>query len=456
MKISNQIEKQRIFYQTGKTKSVEYRRKALIHLKFCLKEWEDKLMAALKADLGKSDFESYMSEIGMLHDELNYMIKNIEKLSSRKRVRTPLAQFQGISYRYPEPYGVVLVMSPWNYPLLLTLGPVVAALAAGNTVIIKPSEYAPHTSRVIYKMIKTSFPEKLLCVIEGGREVSKALLEQRFDSIFFTGGEAVGKIVLKKAARYMTPVTLELGGKSPCIIDDTANLKLAARRIVFGKFLNVGQTCVAPDYLLVEKSVKNELLLYIEAEIIRQYGTDPLANPDYGIIINEKHYQRLKKLLQSGTAVIGGEAEDEKRRIAPTVLADISLNSPIMQEEIFGPLLPVITYEKRAECFQIIGQNPTPLALYLFTKSRSMKAAVLKNITFGGGCINDTIIHLASTHLGFGGVGTSGMGSYHGKYGFDTFTHYKSIVEKMNWIDLPMRYQPYKKWKEKLVRFFMP
>jgi aldehyde dehydrogenase (NAD+) len=391
----------------------------------------------------------------MVLGELSYMISHLRGYMGNQRVRTPLAQFHSKSFRSPEPYGVVLVMSPWNYPFMLALEPAIGAIAAGNCVVIKPSAYAPATSAVIAKLIRECFAPHFVAVVEGGRAENTRLLEQRFDFIFFTGSVKVGKLVMEKASRHLTPVCLELGGKSPCIVDQTANLKLAAKRIVFGKYLNLGQTCVAPDYLFVHEDVKEQLLAEIEKCITRQFGSDPLANQDYGRIVNQKHFDRLLGLMEGEQIRIGGRADATSLRIAPTVLDGITPSSPIMQEEIFGPILPVMTFHDLSEVITYVNRHEKPLALYLFTRSKKAERRVLASCSFGGGCINDTIIHLATSAMGFGGVGGSGMGSYHGRDSFELFTHRRSIVKKYNWIDLPFRYQPYSWWKSALVRMFL-
>lgn len=448
------LNSQRAYFKTGATRSVAARKSALEALRNNIREMEYDILEALKTDLGKSAPEGYMSEVGLVLEEIGYMLKHVKALAKEKRVRTPLVQFYARSYVKPCPYGNVLIMSPWNYPFLLTMAPLVDALAAGNTAILKPGNASAATSGIMAELVAKTFPPQLVSVVEGGREANSQLLEEKFDYIFFTGGKTVGRLVMEKAARHLTPVSLELGGKSPCVVDETANLPLAAKRIVFGKFLNLGQTCVAPDYLLVHRSVKEELLAHIETAIRAQFGSAPLSNPDYGNIINEKHFQRLVGLLQGEHARIGGKYDD-CRRIEPTVLTDVSMESPVMQEEIFGPVLPVLEFDAIEEAIEMIEMHPTPLALYVFTQKKSMKDKMTAEVAFGGGCVNDTIIHLASTYMGFGGVGESGMGAYHGKAGFDTFTHYKSMVDKKTWIDLPFRYAPYAKWKTKIVRAFV-
>lgn len=446
---------QRAFFATEKTRTAAWRRHALKTLRGAVAAREEELCAALHADLHKSAFEGYMCEVGLVLGEIDYMLKNLARLMRPRRAKTPLAQFSAQSFVVPEPLGVSLVMSPWNYPVLLSLDPLVGAIAAGCCAVVKPSAYAPATSRVLKELLESCFAPEYIAVVEGGRAENEALLEQKFDSVFFTGSVAVGRLVMEKAARWPTPVTLELGGKSPCIIDETADLALAARRLVFGKYLNAGQTCVAPDYVLVQRSVHNELLELVRQEIAEQFGEQPLENPDYGRIVNERHYRRLMGLMQSGRVVCGGEGRAETLQIAPTVLADVSPESPVMQEEIFGPILPVLPCGTPEEAMRFVNARPKPLALYLFTTDRAAERRVLRGCSFGGGCVNDTVIHLATSDMAFGGVGESGIGSYHGKHSFDTFTHYKSIVRKANWIDLGIRYQPYTPENEALLRRFL-
>ncbi len=449
------VKEQREWFAKGKTRSVRWRIGALQTLKRAILKYEDEIHEALKQDLGKSPVEGYMCETGMVLSELSWMIRNLRRLAGEKRVRTPLAQFHAKSFTSPEPYGVVLVMSPWNYPFMLSVEPAIGAIAAGNCVVIKPSAYAPATSHVVAKLMRECFASHFVAVVEGGRAENTSLLAQRFDFIFFTGSVRVGKLVMEQASKNLTPVCLELGGKSPCIVDRTANLRRAASRIVFGKYLNLGQTCVAPDYLFVQEDVKETLLAEIEKCIRRQFGKNPLDNPDYGKIVNEKHFKRLRGLMAGETVRIGGEMREETLQIAPTVLEGITPSSPIMKEEIFGPVLPVMTFHEISEVITYVNRHEKPLALYLFTNSRSTEKKVLNSCSFGGGCINDTIIHLATSAMGFGGVGNSGMGSYHGKASFDLFCHRRSIVKKYNWIDLPIRYQPYTRWKRALLRMFL-
>ena len=441
---------QRQFFATGATLPIAFRMGALKKLRTCLKENESRIAAALQEDLGKSAVESFMCETGLVISELSYMISHLRRFAREHTVWTPLAQTFSRSYRKPCPYGVTLVMSPWNYPVLLTLGPLVSTLAAGNTAVVKPSAYSPATSALLAQLLGELFPSEYVAVITGGRAENEALLDEKFDYIFFTGGKAVGKMVLEKASRYLTPATLELGGKSPCIVDASANLKLAAKRIVFGKYLNCGQTCIAPDYLLIHSSVKDQFLIYLKEEIHRQYD-----HAEIGKIINRKHFHRIMGLMDSAKVIIGGENDPDTLQIRPTVMDNVTWEDAVMQEEIFGPILPILTFETMDEVIDTVNAHDKPLALYLFSGHKNVIRQITTACAYGGGCINDCVIHLATSHLGFGGVGESGMGSYHGKFGFDTFTHYKSIVDKKTWLDLPMRYQPYRKIYDFLIHLFL-
>ena len=455
MDIKELVKTQREFYQTQYTKDINHRIQTLKALRTWILEHQNRIIEALKKDLNKDAAESYMCEIGLVLSELNYQLKHIKKWSRNKYVWTPISQFYGTSFESYEPYGVTLIMSPWNYPFMLSIEPAVGAIAAGNTVIIKPSAYAPNVSHVIKQMVSESCDERYVAVVEGGRAENTELLEQRFDYIFFTGSVNVGKLVMEKASRYLTPVTLELGGKSPCIVDESADLRIAARRIAFGKFLNAGQTCVAVDHVFVHSSIRQAFLAYLQQELQSFFGEDVLANPHYPAIINKKHFTRLRQLMQSGDICIGGQLREETLQIAPTVLENVSLTSAIMQEEIFGPLLPILPYDDLDEVITFIQAQERPLALYLFTSRKAVEQRILHTLSFGGGCINDTIIHLATSQMGFGGVGQSGMGSYHGYESFKTFSHFRSIVKKATWLDLPMRYHPYTKTKETIVRMFL-
>ena len=453
--IKDILQQQNHFFSSGKTIPAEFRLKQLESLKEAMIRHEADLAAALKEDLGKSRMESYMCEIGLTLSELTWMQQHLRSLMRSKRVSTPVAQFAAKSFRSPSPYGTVLIMSPWNYPVLLTLDPLIDAIAAGNTAVVKPSAYAPCTFDVMKTMIEECFPAHYVAVVDGGRAENQALLQQRFDMIFFTGGKTVGREVLRHAAEYLTPVTLELGGKSPCIVDSTAKIRLAAKRIVFGKYLNCGQTCVAPDYILCDKRIRDELITAILAEIEKQFGKEPLKNPNYGKIINEKHFERILGLINGEKLVYGGQSEPESLRIAPTVLNNITWDDAVMGEEIFGPLLPILTFDTLDEALDTVESHPHPLALYFFSEDKAAQKKVLDTCRFGGGCINDTIIHLATSDMPFGGVGESGMGSYHGRVGFETFSHYRSIVDKKTWMDLPIRYQKYTGLKEKMMRMFL-
>lgn len=449
------INEQRAFFYTGAVLDINYRIQALNRLKSCIIKYKSEISESLNKDLGKSDYESYMCEIGLVLSEINYMLKHIRLFSREKTVHTPLAQFHSRSFKKPFPYGVVLIMSPWNYPFFLTIEPLVDAVAAGNTAVIKPSAYSPHTSQIMKKLILECFDEKYVSVITGGRAENTCLLNEHFDYIFFTGSESIGKEVMRLAAEHLTPVTLELGGKSPCIVEKSANIKLAAKRIVFGKYLNCGQTCVAPDYVYCDKKIKDQLIEEIKKQIQKQFGDNAFENKDYGKIINKKHFDRICNLIDKNKVVHGGKSDADKLKIEPTLMDMVTFEDAVMQEEIFGPVLPVLTYDSLNQAIQEINSMPHPLALYLFTNNKEIAKKVTSRCGFGGGCINDCVIHLATSEMGFGGFGESGMGSYHGKEGFQTFSHYKSIVDKKTWIDLPMRYQPYKKLNEKIVHLFL-
>ena len=450
------LESQRAYYQSGATLPVEFRIRMLKTLYDAVKKYDSEINDALRADLGKSDFEGFMCETGLVLSEISYMIRHVRRFARRHIVYTPLAQFASVSYTKPSPYGNTLIMSPWNYPFLLTIDPLADAIAAGNTAVVKPSAYSPATSSVIEKMIGECFPREFVAVVTGGRRENAALLEKKWDFIFFTGSQAVGKEVLRHAAEHLTPTVLELGGKSPCIVDASAKIPLAARRIVFGKYLNCGQTCVAPDYILCERSIKDQLIAEIKKQIEKQFGTRPLANADYGRIVNEKHFARLSGLIDADKVVIGGERNAQTLQIAPTVMDRVTLDDAVMQEEIFGPILPVLTFESLDEVITLVNSRPTPLALYLFSQDKTHIRAVTSRCAFGGGCVNDTILHLATSGMGFGGVGESGMGAYHGREGFNAFSHHKSIVDKKTWMDLPMRYQPYhRRLYGKLLHLFL-
>lgn len=446
------VNNQRDFFCTHATLDVEYRIKYLKRLRECITNHEQDILVALKEDLGKCDMEGYMCEVGLTLAELSCQLKHIRKWTKKKHYKTELTNAIAKSCSIREPYGVVLVMSPWNYPFMLTMEPLIGALAAGNTCVVKPSAYAPATSQAIADIISETFPPEYVVAVQGGREENAALLEQRFDYIFFTGGVTVGKMVMEKAAAHLTPVTLELGGKSPCVVTKDANLKIAAKRIVFGKYLNCGQTCVAPDYLLIDEQIRDEFVELLKKEIMSMYTEKPLNNPDYGKIVNKKHFERLRSLIKDEKIAFGGEAKEETLQIAPTVLIDVTAEDAVMQEEIFGPILPVLTYKNPDEAEAFILEREKPLAFYLFTEDKETQKRFMNHISFGGGCINDTVMHLTSGEMGFGGVGNSGMGSYHGRKSFECFTHEKSILDKATWIDVPLRYQPHKENKWKLIK----
>ena len=450
------LEGQRAFYRSGATVPVEFRIAQLKKLYAAVQKYTTEINDALKADLGKSHYEGFMCESGLVLTEISYLIRHVKRYARAKTVPTPLAQFPSRSFIQAVPYGTVLIMSPWNYPFLLSVEPLADAIAAGNTAIVKPSAYSPATSRVVEKILTECFPQEYVAVVTGGREENTALLDQKFDLIFFTGSQAVGKEVLRHAAEHLTPTVLELGGKSPCIVDSSANIPLAAKRIVFGKYLNCGQTCVAPDYVLCEVSVKDALLTALKQEIRKQYGEDALKNENYGKIINSKHFSRLCSLMDPKKVVHGGAVDPKTQQIAPTLMDKVSREDAIMQEEIFGPILPILTFDSFAEVIGDLKGREKPLALYLFSHNKAHIRTVTRELPYGGGCINDVVIHLATSDLPFGGVGESGMGAYHGKAGFDTFSHRKSIVNKKTWLDLPMRYQPYtSKLYQKLLRLFL-
>lgn len=453
MDIPALINTQRAHVHSGGTRDLDRRRQSLRRLVEAIKSHEQLILDALNADLGKSDFEGYMTEVGMVLDEIKYLVGHLRSWARPRRIRTPLVQFPASSFSVPEPYGVVLVMAPWNYPFQLCLNPLAGAIAAGNAVVLKPSAYAPATSEILTRLLASVFDERDVAVIQGGRKENEELLEQRFDYIFFTGSIHVGKLVMEKAARYLTPVSLELGGKSPAIVDESAQIELAARRITFGKFLNAGQTCIAPDYVLVHESVEEQLIESMRREIERYFPGEDYTN--LPSIVNARHHERLIDLMKDQQIVCGGVGIDGTKKILPTILRGVRFTDPVMQQEIFGPILPVITYTKLDDAISSITDNPKPLACYLFTTRRQIEERWVSEISFGGGCINDTVIHMATPYMGFGGIGESGMGSYHGKASFDTFTHYKGVVKKSNVIDLPFRYHPYDKKKERLVRLFL-
>ncbi|MHB9937119.1 aldehyde dehydrogenase [Clostridium sporogenes] len=442
--IRDMLKKQKSFFEKGYTKDINFRIEALKKLKHNIKMNETNIFKALKIDLNKSEFETFITEIGIVYDEINGAIKNIKKWSKSKKVKTSITNFLASSYIYNEPYGVALIMAPWNYPFQLIMAPLVGAISAGNCVLLKPSELAVETEKIIVKIIKETFSDEYIGVVTGGVKESEALLKEKFDYIFYTGGINVGKIVMRAAAEHLTPMTLELGGKSPCIVDKDANIDLAARRIAWGKFLNAGQTCVAPDYLVVPRNIKEKLISSIENYIIEFFGENAFESEEYPRIINERHFKRLEGYLKEGKIISGGKTDISNLYIEPTIIEGINFKNRIMEEEIFGPIFPVIEFEGMDEVIDIIKNNPKPLALYYFSEDKEKQEFIIKNISFGGGCINDTIMHLSTSTLPFGGVGSSGMGSYHGRTSFETFSHKKSILKKSNLVDIKIRYAPFK------------
>ena len=455
---SKLTEAQKQFFETGRTRDLAFRICQLQLLADAMRKNETVLEEALKKDLGKSAFESYATEIGFVLADIRYTIQNLQKWSAPKRVRTPLYLFPGKSKIQKEPYGSVLILGPYNYPVQLLAEPLVGAIAAGNCAVLKPSELTPHVSEAMYQIVHSTFKEEYIACVEGGVEVNQELLSQKFDYIFFTGSERVGRIVMKAAAENLTPVTLELGGKSPIIIEKTANIKEAARRIAWGKLMNAGQTCVAPDYVLVDESRKQQFLTEMKTAFSHLYGKEIKKNPDFGRIVNEWHMERLQKILEQDAKYLfcGGGADTLQRYIEPAIL-DLGKdqNAASMQEELFGPILPVLSYNKLEDAVRFVNKRAKPLALYLFTKKRSAEKFVLERVSSGGVCVNDTISHLINPDLPFGGVGASGMGQYHGKYSFDTFTHEKSVFYKPADWNLPVCYPPFTKGKMNLVKFFL-
>ncbi|WP_391557039.1 aldehyde dehydrogenase [Robertmurraya sp.] len=447
------ILKQKAFFRSGKTKELSYRIQALEALREAIRKNEQSLFHTLKEDLNKSEFEAYATEIGVVLEEIRFTLKKISDWVKPEKVKTPVSHIGSTSYIYSEPYGVALIIAPWNYPFQLAIAPLMGAIAAGNCAILKPSELTPKTSALLRKIITELFPEEYIAVVEGGVEASQALLAEDVDYIFFTGSVPVGKVIMEAAAKNLTPVTLELGGKSPCIVHHDANLKLAAKRIAWGKFINAGQTCVAPDYLYVHESIRDEFLQEFQLATHELYGEKALKNPDYTRIVSKRHFDRLLPFLNNGDTFMGGASNEETLTIEPTVLTGITWDDSIMQDEIFGPILPVLPYREISEVIDGIHKHPNPLALYLFSENESVQQEVLHHISFGGGCINDTVYHLASPYLPFGGVGSSGIGAYHGKGSFDTFSHRKSVLKQTTKFDLPFRYPNVKDGLKKLKWF---
>ena len=451
---SKLLEKQRNFFKTGKTKDVEFRIQALKKLKKVIISRNDEINEALKKDLNKSEFETFTSEIAGPLNEINFALKNLYSWTKPLKVKTPLILFRGKSRVYYEPFGTVLIITPWNYPFNLVMSILTGAVAAGNCCVVKPSELSPYTSGLVSEIIREVFDEEHCASVDGGVSETTELLKERFDFIHYTGSTNVGKVIARAAAEYLTPITLELGGKSPCIVDKSADLEVSARRILWGKFLNAGQTCVAPDYLLIHKDIKNQFLDIMKKELLKFYGENPEESNDYVRIINEKHFDRIASLLSCGNIITGGRTNREQLYIEPAVIDGITWENPVMRDEIFGPVLPVLEYENIDEIIEMITSREKPLALYLFSKNKSIWERIIKEVSFGGGCINDVIFHQVSYYLPFGGVGNSGMGAYHGKWGFEAFSHKKGILNKSLWPEIKLFYPPYNE-KIKFVKKFL-
>lgn len=439
------IELQKLYFNSQETKNVDFRIKQLDILKKAIIEYEKDILNALRSDLNKSEFETYETEIGVIISEISYARKMLKRWNKCKKVKRSLISFGSKTYIYNQPYGVCLVIAPWNYPFQLSMSPLIGSIIAGNCTIIKPSEFAPSTSSVIAKMIEKYFDKKYISVIEGDLEVNKYILSREFDYIFFTGSPSVGKLVMKSASENLIPCTLELGGKSPCIVDSTSDINLSAKKIIWGKLLNAGQTCIAPDYIIVHKSVKSELIKTMADYIQKFYSKNPIESDDYTSIVNKKHFERIVRLINYDKVVFGGGYSEEKLKIEPTIMDNVNIGDLVMKEEIFGPLIPIIEYEKEEEIFDIVQKNKNPLALYLFTTNKKFEKRIINSISFGGGCINDTIMHITNPEAPFGGVGSSGMGSYHGKKSFETFSHQKTVLKSSKLMDMKLKYPPYSK-----------
>lgn len=447
--VADLLQRQRDFWATGATRDLDFRMAQLKRLREAIVAYQEDIVAAATADLGRPPFEGYF-EVGVIN-ELDYAIKHFRSWAKPRKVSLPLSQWPGSAWVQPEPVGVVLIIAPWNYPFQLTISPLIGAIAAGNCTILKPSELAPATAKVLAKLVAATFDPAHVALVEGDAEVAQALLAEPFDHVFFTGGERVGKLVMQAAAQHLTPVTLELGGKSPCLVEPDIDVAVAARRIAWGKFLNAGQTCIAPDYLLVHESIKPALVEALKQRMIECYGDRPIDSPDYSRIVNERQFDRLVDLLGQGDIVIGGQHDRSQRFMAPTLIDGVTWDDPVMQEEIFGPILPILTYRRIEEAITAINQRPKPLALYLFSKSRQTQNQVLQHTTAGTVCLNDVVLQVAISGLPFGGVGSSGIGNYHGQYSFDTFSNLKSVLKKPFWLDMDWRYPPYA-GKDKLFR----
>ena len=455
MEIKQIHQKQQAFFRTNTTKNIDFRIEQLKKVKQLIKDHEPAIYEAIYEDFGKSEFETYASELSLVYHEINIFIRSIKKWSRRRKVRTGLANFPAKSYIIPEPLGVTLVIGAWNYPYQLSLLPAVTAMAAGNTVIIKPSELPSKTSAVMAAMINANFPEEYVHVVEGGVQTTTELLEYRFDKIFFTGSVPVGRIIYQAAAKHLTPVTLELGGKSPTFVLPDCDLNMTAKRIVWAKFFNAGQTCVAPDYILVDASIKQKFVAALKAKIKEFFDYNGNLEENYVRIINASNFDRLHELLDTDTLTFGGESDRDKRLISPTILENVSFEDTIMQEEIFGPILPILSFTDINEAIAKVKERPKPLSCYIYSKNREAIEKLLKEVSFGGGAVNDSVMHLSNSNLPFGGVGFSGIGSYHGKFGFDAFTHYKSILEKPFWFEANIKYAPYSEKKLKWIKYLL-
>lgn len=449
------FERQKQFFQSGATRSYRFRAEQLKLLKRAITKYESKINDALYADLGKAVQESYMTEIGPALAEIRFIKNHLREWMQPLKVPGMIYSFHSSGVIYPEPYGIALIISPWNYPFWLSVNPVAGAIAAGNCVMVKPSELSPHSSAVLKEMVNDTFPDEYIEVAEGGPEISRQLTAFPPDYIFFTGSTAIGKMVAAAAAKNLVPHTLELGGKSPCIVDESADLRLAAKRIVWGKLIAAGQTCVAPDYLLVHKNVKDRLLNEVKSALQKFYPAGALKDKDYPHIINQNHFERLKNLLDHDKILFGGNYDKERLKIEPTILTEVSMNDRIMKEEIFGPLLPVLEFNSASEAIRVVNSFPKPLSLYIFSSHKTFIRKIVDEISYGGASVNDTIEHLGNPYLPFGGVGSSGIGAYHGKYSFDTFTHFKGVMKKSTWLDLPFRYKPFTKAKMKVLKMFL-
>ncbi len=444
-------ENQNRYFDSGKTRSFEQREKTLKNLRSLIEQFEQDILAALKKDLNKSEAEAYMTEVAIIKEEINFTLKNLKKWIKPKKVKTALTHFGTKGVKIPEPFGVNLIIAPWNYPFQLAISPLLGAIAAGNTAIIKPSELTPHVSKVLSTLINSHFDSGFLHVVEGGIETNQHLLKQPFDYIFFTGSVPVGKIVMEAAAKNLTPVTLELGGKSPCIVHEDADIPLAAKRVAFGKLTNAGQTCIAPDYLFVHKNVKNDFIQEYKNTVQKFYGDQPINNENYGKIVNDRHFKRVESYLTNGEIIFGGAVDEELQKIEPTMLIPENMDVPVMKEEIFGPVFPVLTFEDLDEVVSFVNSRPKPLALYLFSNNKQVEKKIISEISYGGGCINDTIMHIATPYLPFGGVGESGIGNYHGESSFETFSHYKSVLKQTTKFDFSFRY-PNAKYGLKIIK----